>query len=491
MCGVIGVIGSKNAAYEIYTGLFCLQHRGQDAAGIMTFDGSEVHLKKGHGLVSQLFSQEDLKMLRGDIGIGHVRYPTVGSNSSEDAQPFFVNYPYGIGLAHNGNLVNHWQLRDNLNRNSRRILSSHCDAEVIVNMLADELVNNGKIKGREEIFNAVELTMKKLNGSYSAVALFANEGLLAFRDPHGIRPFIFGVKEQDGRKSYAFASETVALDILGYSVINDIGPGEAVFVDMKGNVTSKKITDEKPAHCMFEWVYFSRPDSVVEKIGVYEARLELGRQLGKEWLKTGREADVVIPVPDTGRTASTGFEEVTGMARREGLIKNRYSDRTFIMATQVMREDAVKLKLNPIIDEIRGKRIILVDDSLVRGTTSKKLIAMVRRAGATEVHLALTCPMIKYPCFYGVDMASHKELIAANKTLEEIAKEIGADSVIYQTLDGLKQSIKKRLCTACLEGRYPTDISEDELNFAEKEREKERSLIDFMGNGNGKGSAGR
>jgi amidophosphoribosyltransferase len=484
MCGIIGIINSDNLAADLYNALFTIQHRGQDSAGILTFDGSEIHLKKGLGLVGQAFSDEDVRGLKGRVGIGHVRYPTIGSDNRKDCQPFFVNYPYGIGMAHNGNLVNYEGLRRELIRKHNRMLTSKCDIELTLNLFATELINNGKIKGSERIFAALASLMKRLNGSYSVVSVIASEGLLAFRDPNGIKPLVFGKrKEPSGATSYAFCSESVALDILGYKVVKDVAPGEAILVTHDLKVKSRVIRREKPAPCMFEWVYFARPDSVIEKKSVYGVRLALGTELARTWKKRGLKADIVIPVPDTSRTAALAFSAESGIAPREGLIKNRYSQRTFIMGTQSGREKAVKMKLNPIILELKGRRVAIIDDSLVRGTTSKKIVKLVRDAGAKEVHFLLTCPPIKYPCFYGIDMPTRAELIASAKSPDEIARAIGADSVVYQTLQGLKKAIGLRVCTACLDGRYPTRVTEDDVRGIEEARETERKIVDFTTNG--------
>ncbi|MFH1424650.1 MAG: amidophosphoribosyltransferase [archaeon] len=462
MCGFIGIIGPENVAFELFNGLLQIQHRGQDGCGILTFDGDALHMKKGPGLVSECFNSVNLHELKGNIGIGHVRYPTIGSDVRRDAQPIQTGYPYGIGMAHNGNTVNYDELRKHLMGECHRQIRTNCDAELILKLFATELSKaNGNGLNPEIIFDAISKTMERLNGSYSVVTLIAREGLLAFRDPHGIRPIIWGKRVVDGKDQHIFASETVVLDVLGYKVVKDLEPGEAVFISKDGVVTTKSIKKEQRRHCMFEWVYFARPDSVIEKHGVYEARLELGRMLAKEWMKKKIEVDVVIPAPDTSRTAALTFATEIGVPYREGLIKNRYVGRTFLMPTQKNRESAVRTKLNPVIKEISGKRVALVDDSIVRGTTSKRIIQMLREVGAKEVHFLSSCPPLTEPCYYGVDFPTKDELIASGLSVDEIAKKIGADSLTYQTIDGLVESTgmpKENLCLACLNGEYPTDI---------------------------------
>jgi amidophosphoribosyltransferase len=465
MCGILGIISKKEVVDDIYTGLYTLQHRGQDAAGIATFDG-ELHLIKDAGLIREIFDRSDLEKLKGKIGIGHVRYPTVGSTLITDAQPFFTNYPTIVCMAHNGNLVNYEKLHKMVVEEYKITPTSRCDVEIILGAFAAELAKQESYNA-DAVFKALGQVMEKMNGSYSVV-VFMQNALLAFRDPHGIKPLVFGKK--DG--SFAFSSETVALDVLEYEVIKDVQPGEAIYISKNLEVTSQIIKQGNPHHCMFEWVYFARPDSVIEKRSVYEARLALGKELARAKKVNG---DVIIPVPETSRPASVTFSDETAIIQREGLIKSRYVDRTFIMPTQKRRESAIKLKLNPIIHEIRGRRVILIDDSLVRGTTSKRIVSLVKNAGAKEVHLFFTCPPIRYSCFYGIDMATRKELAAANKSIEEICKEIGADSLTYQTIEGLKRAIGLPLCTACLDGQYPTEVTEKDVEEIEHQRENERT----------------
>ena len=480
MCGFIGIISrDSNVVHDLYFALHTLQHRGQDGAGILTSDGKEFYLKKDVGLVDDVFDEETINELKGNIGIAHVRYPTIGSDPHKNVQPFTVHEPMEIGFCHNGNLVNYEQLKNELETKCSYKMSSTSDAEIILALFAQELKNiSGKKEySNDEIFSALANIEKKLNGGYSCTTVMGDGRLIAYRDPYAIRPLIFAEKVAGGKVvAYGISSESVALDILGFRVIKDLAPGEAIIVDKNMQYHSKIIAKGGKKHCMFEWVYFARPDSVLENKGVYEVRLNLGKGLAEIWKKKGIEADVVVPVPETSRIAAMEFAKEVGLPYREGLIKNRYVGRTFIMPHQQKREFGVRLKLNPVIREIKGKRVILIDDSIVRGTTSKKIIEMVRSAGAKEVHFLATCPPIKYPCFYAIDFASERELIAGKKEVEEIRKEIGADTLIYQEIEGLKKAIGlgNNLCMACLTGEYVTDVSEAQAKILGETREKER-----------------
>lgn len=457
MCGIIGIIGHERAIDKIYPALIALQHRGQDAAGVATFEKG-FHIKKGNGLVLNVFNAKNIERLKGTMGIGHVRYPTVGTGVVEDAQPFFITTPYGIALAHNGNLVNYFDLRSMLTETELRYLNSNCDAEIILNLLSIELVKmNLRIFEPEKLFQALKKVYTQLNGSFAVVSIIANKGLLAFRDKHGIKPLVWG----NDKKSYCFASESVALDLLGYKDILDVQPGEALFINHEGNCYKKEIEKGRTATCIFEYVYFARPDSIIDGIGVYEARLRLGEELGKECLTHNIKPDVVIPIPDTARGAAQMVAEILGVKHREGLIKNRYIYRTFIMPTQTERIEAVRLKLNPIRSEIAGKRILLVDDSIVRGNTSREIIDLLRSFGAREVYYALYSPPLRFPCVYGIDMQTRGEFIARDKSIDDIKKLINADVLIYQTVEGLIKGIGSGahgFCTACFTGSYPTEI---------------------------------
>ncbi|MGB3340197.1 MAG: amidophosphoribosyltransferase [bacterium] len=460
MCGIIGTIGKEPAIDKIYPALIALQHRGQDAAGAVTFEQG-FHIKKGNGLVLNVFNPKNLQRLEGTMGIGHVRYPTIGSGTADDAQPFIITTPYGIALAHNGNLVNYFNLKKSLIDNDLRYLNSNCDAEVILNLLSVELtkLNLRELKP-EQLFNALSKVYRQLVGSFAAVSIIAGKGLLAFRDSNGIKPLIYGSKNNN----HCFASESVALDLLGYKDMVDVKPGEAIFIDTKGDFYKKQIvkeTKEKKATCIFEYVYFARPDSIIDEIGVYEARLNLGVELGKECLKKRLKPDVVIPVPDTARGAAELVADVLGVKHREGLIKNRYIFRTFIMPTQSARMEAVRLKLNPIKSETVGKKVLLVDDSIVRGNTSREIINLLRSVGAKEIYYAVYSPPIRFPCVYGIDMQTRGEFIARDRSINEIQTLIGADVLVYQTVEGLIKGAgagSTNFCTACFTGSYPTKI---------------------------------
>lgn len=452
MCGIIGV-KNEDVAYPIYRGLNVIQHRGQDSCGIITEYDGKYYMKKDEGLVRNVFNERALIDLVGDTGLGHVRYPTVGADPRKNAQPFFTLDPK-IAMVHNGNVANYHELRDELKKKGRK-LESGCDVEVILHFLAEQL------KKKNDIEDAVYNVMERVKGSYSCLALIEGR-LIAFRDPHAIRPFVCGKNEE----GYAFASESSALDLMGYEMERNLKPGELVIAD--DGVESKLINGKEKKHCMFEYVYFSRPDSVIEGKTVYNIRLELGKNIPFD-----KDADVVIPVPDTSRPAALGFAEENGLEYKEGLLKNRYTGRTFIMPTQEKREKAVKRNLNCIKSVIKDKKVVVVDDSIVRGTTSRRIVNLVRSAGAKEIHFVSSCPKLLYPCFYGIDFPSKEELIA-NKDYEKI---IGADSVTYQTIEGLKKAIGlKGLCTACLDGNYPIEPSK---RFT-AERKEERAKLKVM-----------
>lgn len=476
MCGIVGIAGQKKVVDDIYTGLLAIQHRGQDSAGIATFEDG-FHLKKGNGLVLNVFNAKNMSRLVGNIGIGHVRYPTIGGLGAEDAQPFIINTPFGIALAHNGNLVNFFELRDKLIHHDFRYLNSNCDAEVILNLFAQELYKEKLGDFRPELlFKALARSCNQLIGSYSVVALIARKGMLAFRDPHGIKPLVIGRCDD----SFAVASESVVFDHLGYKFIDDVGPGEAIFIDLEGNVARKVIKKASPAPCIFEYVYFARPDSVIDGIGVYEARLRLGRELASEVKRSGIEPDVVFPVPDTARAAVTALAEELGLVHREGLIKNRYIGRTFIMPTQETRKISIRFKLNPIRSEIEGKKVLVVDDSIVRGNTAREIVQLIRNAGAQEVYYASYSPPLRYPCLYGIDMQTRGEFVARDKTIDGIQRMIGADRLIYQTIDGLIRGVgrgRDHFCTGCFTGSYPTVIPNGMAEKIEAQRIKVKGEV--------------
>jgi len=455
LCGVIGLISDRPVVQDLLYGMFALQHRGQDAAGVAVF-GSTHYVKKGKGLVAQIFDDEIISA-DGCVGVGHTRYPTAGTNGAHAAHPFVIESSSKIAAVHNGNITNYLDIREALKK--RGIFpDSDTDAEMLSKVFA------GHYEHSQDVFSAVSSIMETMKGSYSIVIAIDKIGLLAFRDPYGFRPLVLGRKGM----SYCFASESVAFESLGFKRIRDVEPGEAVFIDLNLNVVSCKIQERPTAHCMFEWVYFARPDSHIDGRSVYNARLKLGRQLAKRWTTP---IDVVIAVPDTARTAAAAFAEAIGVKYREGLIKNRYIGRTFIMPTQSKRESSVRLKLNPIIASVNGRRVAVVDDSIVRGTTSRKIVQMLRDAGAAEVHFISTCPPIKNPCHYGIDFPTRGELIASDKTEDEICKEIGADSLTYQTIADVEISCKKQnLCMACLNGVYPSPISSEQMVMLAEQR---------------------
>jgi amidophosphoribosyltransferase len=458
MCGIFAVAGAGNAAAEIALGLMHLQHRGQDATGILTCDSSEseVYRIKDVGMVADVMKEEKLATLKGDLGIGHTRYPTVGVGNIKEVQPFFIKQPDGIGLAFNGNVVNYPLLKEKLKKEQRVYLTSHSDAEVLLHVFATEYGNNGSVDGA---FAAVKKIYDEAIGGYAVVAMIADKGILAFKDPNGIRPLMMGERTEKGKKVYAFASESIALTIQGYGKIRDLKGGEAVFVDTKGTVHSKELEHEQPAPCIFEWVYFSTVESVLDGISVYDMRKKLGQQLAAKIKEKWPEMkpDLVMPVPDTSRPAANALAQALGVPYEEGLIKNRYIGRTFIMPHQRMRDTAIKLKLKPIDAVIRGKNIMVVDDSIVRGTTSRRIVRLLRESGAKKVYFVSTFPPIKNPCYYGIDFQNEDELVAHNKSISEVEKEIGADKLIYMDVEGLQEAAgTKKLCTACVTGSYPT-----------------------------------
>ncbi|MDH3783930.1 MAG: amidophosphoribosyltransferase [Acidobacteriota bacterium] len=477
MCGFIGVIGSTNAVQEIYDGLVAVQHRGQDAAGITTYD-STFHVKKGEGLVRDIFSLANIERLRGSLGVGHVRYPTIGSGGGEDAQPFMVNFPHGIVMAHNGNVANYDELAKDLADDGRRHLMSRCDVEVVLNVFANALAEApGGVFSLDSYHAAVGEVYRRVRGAYSVVGFVAGQGMFAFRDPYGIKPIAMGRKAVAGGHAYAFASESVVLTTIGYERMAAGPPGEALFVDMDGNVHSKQVAPPKHHPCVFEYVYFARPDSYLEDISVYQSRVRMGERLAKTFQASGLNADVVIPVPDSGRTAALAMAQSLGLPYREGLVKNRYVGRTFIMANDSERRRSVRSKLNTIDEEFRGKHVLLVDDSIVRGNTSRQIVHLAREAGAKSVVFASTSPPLVHPCVYGIDMSTRREFVARDRTHEQVAEQIGADAVLYQGLDDLLDSVREgssritNMCSACFSGNYPTgDITPETLLRIENER---------------------
>ncbi len=477
MCGVIGIWANDHIVRDMYQGLLAMQHRGQDAAGIITYDG-RFHTKKGNGLVRDIFTAENIQRLRGSVGIGHTRYPTVGGGGGEDAQPFQVNSPFGIVMAHNGNVTNYKELKGELSDKYHRLLNSDCDVEVILNVFAQEL---GEMKtrdlGPEHIFKAVDGVYKKVHGSYSVVAYVAEQGLVAFRDPFGIKPLVYGSRNDGLVPSYAVASETVSLNLMNFSNIKSIEPGQVLFLDKDRKVHTRRLACGRHTPCLFEWVYFARPDSIIDNANVYKVRVNLGRFLAAEIRRRKIPIDVVVPVPDSARDAAIEIARKLDLKYSEALVKNRYVGRTFIMPADDKRKSSVRQKLNPIASEVKGKRVLLVDDSIVRGNTSRAIIEMVRECGAKKVYLASYSPPLRFPCVYGIDMQTKTEFVARNADEETVARRIGADKVIYQSLDALKKAVMlenpklAEFCAACFDGVYPTgDISAELLSEIESER---------------------
>ncbi len=447
MCGIIGIIGHEPVNQALYDGLTVLQHRGQDAAGIVTSDGRKLYLRRENGLVKDVFQEKHMRMLQGNMGVGHVRYPTAGSSSSAEAQPFYVNSPYGISLAHNGNLTNAHVLRKELYRQDRRQINTDSDSEILLNVFAQELSRQNALRVTpEDIFAAVKSVHERCKGAYAVVAMLTRDGLVGFRDPNGIRPLVYGVREHEQGKDFMLASESVALIAQGYRLVRDIEPGEAVFITPEGQVFTRQCSDNPQYNsCIFEYVYFARPDSIIDNVFVHKARMRMGHKLAervqREW--PDHDIDVVIPIPDTSRTSALEMAYTLGVPYREGFIKNRYIGRTFIMPGQAKRKKSVRQKLNPLELEFKGKNVMLVDDSIVRGTTSGEIVQMARDAGARKVYFASASPPIKYPNIYGIDMPAAKELIAHGRTEEEVAAAIGVDRLVYLPLNDLIAAVNK------------------------------------------------
>lgn len=488
MCGVVGIVSKSPVNQAIYDALTVLQHRGQDAAGIATYGDEGLHIRKSNGLVRDVFHHRHMLRLTGNVGIGHIRYPTAGGSQHFEAQPFYVNSPYGICLAHNGNLTNYDELAELLTRQDRRHLNTGSDSEVLLNVFAHELQNSGN--GRpapEQIFEAVDAVHRRCSGGYAVVAMIIDQGIVAFRDPNGIRPLIMGEKESDAGPEYMVASESVALNVLQYGKLRDIQPGEAVFIDMDGNCYKHRYGGKtRHAPCIFEFVYFARPDSIIDKLSVYKARLRMGEQLAgqivREW--PDHDIDVVIPIPDTSRTSAVQVAYHLGVKYREGFIKNRYIGRTFIMPGQEERRKSVRRKLNAIDLEFRNKNVLLVDDSIVRGTTSRQIIRLAREAGAHKVYFASAAPPVRYPNVYGIDMPAASELIANGRSVEEIREIIGADRLIYLDLHGLIRSVRHdnseitEFDTSCFSGEYVTgDVTKEYLSELEQLRNDNAKIL--------------
>jgi amidophosphoribosyltransferase len=482
MCGVVGIVSSSPVRQAIYDALTVLQHRGQDAAGIVTWSEKEgLCRRKSNGLVRDVFRHRHMMRLQGNVGIGHVRYPTAGGAASKEAQPFYVNSPYGICLAHNGNLTNYDELAELLIDQDRRHLSTGSDSEVLLNVFAHELQirTNGR-PTPEQVFDAIGALHKRCRGGYAIVAMIIGFGIVAFRDPNGIRPLILGERHTEHGIDYMVASESVALDVLQFERVRDLAPGEVVFIENDGTLHSRKYDGEvRHTPCIFEYVYFARPDSILDGISVYKARLRMGEELAGKIVREfpDHDIDVVIPIPDTSRTSALQVAYHLGVKYREGFIKNRYIARTFIMPGQAERKKSVRNKLNAIELEFRGKNVLLVDDSIVRGTTSRQIIKLAREAGANKVYFASAAPPVSHANVYGIDMPAASELIANGRTIEEVQKLIGADRLIYQDLYGLIRSVRhektpiEEFDTSCFSGEYVTgDVTDEYLGELERRR---------------------
>ena len=496
MCGIVGIVARNEVKQDIYDALTILQHRGQDAAGMVTSDGRHCYLRKDNGLVKDVFQGQHMQRLQGNVGIGQCRYPTAGSTSSAEAQPLYVNSPYGIALAHNGNLTNTEELMSDLFAEDLRHINTSSDSEVLLNVLANEL---GMLRAIDpsptEMFKAVGAVHQRCRGAYAVVAMVIGSGLLGFRDPYGIRPLVYGSRETENGTEYILASESVALDILGYTRIADVAPGEAIFISNAGEIFRHQCAaNPRLVPCIFEHVYFARPDSIIDDISVYKSRLRMGEQLAKKILsqysRQDHDIDVVIPIPDTGRTAALPLAHELGTKYREGFIKNRYIGRTFIMPGQKQRRDSVRQKLNAIDLEFKDKNVLLVDDSIVRGTTITQIIQLAREAGARKVYIASAAPALRYQNVYGIDMPARDEFVAHQRSDAEVAKMIGADWLVYQSIEDLKKSCREGNpnvddfeCSA-FDGCYVTgDIGADylaKISAARSDASKRQQELSFL-----------
>ena len=492
MCGVVGIISThKPVAGELYDSLIHLQHRGQDAAGIMTYN-QRFHVKKGTGLIRDIFDEQNMARLQGNIGIGHTRYPTVGGFSVEEAQPVMTHVPYGIAMAHNGNLVNYSELVHEVSSQDHRHINSSVDVEVVLHIFAHALdhpnLDISELSFFDQICRAVETVFDRVSGAYSVIGAIMKKGMIVFRDPHGIRPLTKGIrKNEDGTTDHIFASETTMFYALGFEPDGNVSPGEVIFIDEVGRVHSRTLRNEQFTPCVFEYVYFSRPDSIQNEISVYRSRLRMGQNLAKKWKEQYPDItpDIIIPAPSTANTAALSFANELGVRFSEGLYKNPFIGRTFIMPGQEMRKKSIRYKLVPQEFEIRDKDVLIVDDSIVRGNTSKEIVRMVREFGAKKIYFVSACPPVKFPCFYGVDMPTRGELTAAQRSIDEIKEYMGVDILMYQEIDDLAEAVTRkgehnidRLCMACLDGQYITgDVDAKKMDSLEKKRNMERSYL--------------
>ncbi|MCX9542147.1 amidophosphoribosyltransferase [Vibrio cholerae] len=480
MCGIVGIVGTTPVNQSIYDALTVLQHRGQDAAGICTIESNRFRLRKANGLVRDVFEAKHMQRLQGNVGIGHVRYPTAGSSSASEAQPFYVNSPFGITLAHNGNLTNANQVRQKLFEKDRRHVNTTSDSEVLLNVLAHEI---DTVKGNvtaDDVFRAISNVHRTIRGAYAVAAMIIGHGMIAFRDPHGIRPLCLGKREVNGQLEYMVASESVALDAVGFDFVRDVAPGEAIYATFDGELYTKQCADNPALNpCIFEFVYFARPDSFIDKISVYSARVEMGKRLGERIKNdySDLDIDVVIPIPETSCDIALQIAQAIDKPYRQGFVKNRYVGRTFIMPGQQQRKKSVRRKLNAIRSEFKDKNVLMVDDSIVRGTTSEQIIEMARDSGAKKVYIVSAAPEIRFPNVYGIDMPSANELIAHGRDNDAICKQIGADALIFQTLEDLVEAVRcgnpdiVKFEASVFNGEYVTgDIDQQYLDFLESMR---------------------
>lgn len=497
MCGILGIANRNHDVFgEIYDGLLMLQHRGQDASGIVTYTGEFFRESKANGLVKDVFQASDAETLTGRVGIGHVRYPTAGSLNASEAQPFFVNAPYGIYLVHNGNITNTAEQREKVTGKYSRHLRTTSDSEILLNVLADKVSDSIKVNGtadpKRNLFIGVKLTMERIQGAYSVIALVAGVGMLAFRDPNGIRPLSVAKRTENGVDDYAFASEDVAFGINGFEKLRDVKPGEAILIDLDGNMHSFQAVEGKLTPCIFEYVYLARPDSMLDGISVYKTQLRMGQTLAKQIEESGLEIDSIIPVPDSARPVALEVANSTGIRYREALVKNRYVGRTFIMPGQGERRKSVRRKLNAIPLEMKGLNILLIDDSIVRGNTIQKIVQMCRDAGAKNVYVASASPPVKYPNVYGIDMPTKHELIANGLSIEEIREELGCDALFYQNLDDLVWAAREgnkdieRFDCSCFDGDYVTgSITPEYLDGLEQTTRVSQKMADHQSENTG------
>ncbi|CAM4024004.1 MULTISPECIES: amidophosphoribosyltransferase [Vibrio] len=487
MCGIVGIVGTTPVNQSIYDALTVLQHRGQDAAGIVTINSNRFRLRKANGLVKDVFEVKHMQRLQGNVGIGHVRYPTAGSSSASEAQPFYVNSPFGITLAHNGNLTNAAEVRQNLFEKDRRHVNTTSDSEVLLNVLAHNIDMTKTFNITEkDVFDAVERVHQTIRGAYAVTAMIIGHGMVAFRDPNGIRPLCLGKREVEGATEYMVASESVALDAVGFDFMRDVAPGEAVYITFDGQLYTQQCAHNPQLNpCIFEFVYFARPDSFIDKISVYSARVEMGNKLGekikREW--SDLDIDVVIPIPETSCDIALQIAQIIDKPYRQGFVKNRYVGRTFIMPGQQQRKKSVRRKLNAIRSEFKGKNVLLVDDSIVRGTTSEQIIEMARDSGANKVYIVSAAPEVRFPNVYGIDMPSANELIAHGREVDEISALIGADGLMFQSIEDLVSAVGlgnpdiNTFETSVFSGQYVTgDVDQKYLDFLDSLRSDDAKL---------------